>query len=364
MSELPPDVRSFLDAARPAHLADRGDRERARKALAACLLLPPLGDAGSPAPPADAPSVDAPPVDAPPVAPPPVALPAPAPSPPALAPTPAPVVPPSAVAASSGALLAAKKVVIGAALFASGGASTMVYERVASEPARVVSAVASAAPSSGRGPWRAPARRPGRPEAIASDDSFEGGDEVFAQAEPSEVAVGPVAPLASAAEVVAPVASAVLAAPEITPPSVVASARPNKRGENAASALGSKGEVEAPASAALPPELAPSPPGSAAASAAPIAASTVAEELRLVRAAQSQLSAGRAEGALATLAEHARLYPQGALREERAAARVLALCALGRSEQAKSEADAFVRAAPHSPYAGGLRRPCEGARGR
>jgi hypothetical protein len=364
MSELPPDVRSFLDAARPAHLADRGDRARTRKALAARLLLPPLGDAGSPAPPADAPPADAPP---------PVAPPAPLP-PQALAPAPAPVAPPAAVAASSGALLAAKKVVVGAALFASGGASTIVYERVASEPTHVAVA-ASAAPSSGRGPWRAPPRRTGRPEAIALDDDFAGVDAAPVQAEPPEGAAELAVPPALAAEAIASVAPA---APEVVPPGVVAGVRPGKRGENAANVLGSKGENEAPASVASSPGLAPSllgsaalppgpiasPSGSVAASAAPNAASTVAEELRLVRAAQAQLSAGRAEGALATLAEHARLYPQGALREERAAARVLALCALGRGEQAKREADAFVRVAPHSPYAGGLRRPCEGARGR
>jgi outer membrane protein assembly factor BamD (BamD/ComL family) len=96
----------------------------------------------------------------------------------------------------------------------------------------------------------------------------------------------------------------------------------------------------------------------ASASAPALAPSTVAAELRLVREAQAQLRAGQTERALASLAEHARLYPQGVLREERAAARVLALCSLGRGEQARVEAEAFARVAPRSPYAGGLRRPC------
>ena len=72
------------------------------------------------------------------------------------------------------------------------------------------------------------------------------------------------------------------------------------------------------------------------------------EEVRLLSKAEHQLSAGRADEALTTLAEHERRFPGGALAEERLAARVQALCALGRVTEAKADLARLARAYPGS----------------
>ena len=56
--------------------------------------------------------------------------------------------------------------------------------------------------------------------------------------------------------------------------------------------------------------------------------------------------------------EHASRFPRGALAEERSAARVLALCDLGRALEARGAAEAFVRASPNSPLVPRLRGSC------
>lgn len=61
---------------------------------------------------------------------------------------------------------------------------------------------------------------------------------------------------------------------------------------------------------------------------------------------------------MATLDEHAARFPRGALRDEREAARVLALCADGRTAEARAAASAFVAASPRSPLASQVRAAC------
>lgn len=85
------------------------------------------------------------------------------------------------------------------------------------------------------------------------------------------------------------------------------------------------------------------------------------EELGLLARAQAALSSGQAAQALALLEEHAASYPDGALREERMAARVFALCALDRREEARAEAQQFVGNAPRSPLAARVRAACPAA---
>jgi len=78
----------------------------------------------------------------------------------------------------------------------------------------------------------------------------------------------------------------------------------------------------------------------------------------LLEAAQRELASGRAASALSLLDEHARRFPAGALSEERIAARVLSLCALGRHEAARQSANAFLAASPRSPLIPRLRGSC------
>jgi len=93
---------------------------------------------------------------------------------------------------------------------------------------------------------------------------------------------------------------------------------------------------------------------------APAKSNTTAlsQELMLLSRAQAALSSGEAARALALLDEHATTYPNGALHEERKAARVFALCALGRQEEARGEAQQFVSMAPRSPLAARVRGAC------
>ena len=82
------------------------------------------------------------------------------------------------------------------------------------------------------------------------------------------------------------------------------------------------------------------------------------EEVRLLSRAEQQMNDGLAGDALRTLAEHERRFPTGALAEERMAARVQALCALGRANEAKSDLTRLMRAYPRSPQLERARRMC------
>ena len=74
------------------------------------------------------------------------------------------------------------------------------------------------------------------------------------------------------------------------------------------------------------------------------------EELRLLQAAQRQLRTGDTGAALESLAEHARRFPSGVLREERRASRVIALCQAGLLAEGRAEAKRFVNTSPGSPF--------------
>jgi hypothetical protein len=86
--------------------------------------------------------------------------------------------------------------------------------------------------------------------------------------------------------------------------------------------------------------------------------STLAEEVGLLRAAQSALNGGDHELALSRLSEHARRFPNGSMAEERDAARVLALCRAGRMDEARALAQRFLRERPSSPLAARVRASC------
>lgn len=85
--------------------------------------------------------------------------------------------------------------------------------------------------------------------------------------------------------------------------------------------------------------------------------SLLAETQRL-REAHGALRGGDPEKALALLSEDAAETEGQKLREERAAARVFALCKLGRVDEANAEASAFVAQNPRSPLADRVRKAC------
>jgi hypothetical protein len=84
----------------------------------------------------------------------------------------------------------------------------------------------------------------------------------------------------------------------------------------------------------------------------------VAGEIALLNDAQRALANGQPDRALALLERHARQFPRGSLTEERAAARIIALCDLGRVTAARAETAAFVRQFPSSPLGDRVRATC------
>jgi hypothetical protein len=66
--------------------------------------------------------------------------------------------------------------------------------------------------------------------------------------------------------------------------------------------------------------------------------------------------------ALALLDEQDRTFVRGVLREERAAARVLALCAAQRTGEARQSAESFVRRYPASPLRARVLAACPESR--
>jgi len=109
---------------------------------------------------------------------------------------------------------------------------------------------------------------------------------------------------------------------------------------------------EPPSCVAKPPQAAPT--------AAP---SRLGAELALLREAQEKLQSGNGEEAFALLDEHEDEFPEGGLSEERQAARVFALCQMGKHQEARAEAARFLRNAPHSPLADRVRNACGGPSG-
>lgn len=125
---------------------------------------------------------------------------------------------------------------------------------------------------------------------------------------------------------------------------------------------------------ALPPPPAPAPPAAVVANDVPAAqepviavrrprradppADDLAGELLLIQRAQRALARGDGAEALDAVDAHARAYPRGRLTEERDAARVLALCALGRADASRAAAARFIARHPDSPQAARVRGAC------
>jgi hypothetical protein len=84
------------------------------------------------------------------------------------------------------------------------------------------------------------------------------------------------------------------------------------------------------------------------------------EEVELMGRARAALGRNDASQALALLEEHAKKFPRGTLGPERDASRIMALCALGRTQQAKTHATKFMRKHPRSALTARVRRTCVG----
>jgi hypothetical protein len=87
-------------------------------------------------------------------------------------------------------------------------------------------------------------------------------------------------------------------------------------------------------------------------------ADDVDSELSLLSSARTALAAHRPDLALQALDRDAREHPASPLREERAYTRIRALCELGRSADARRDADRFIAVWPTSLYRARIERSC------
>jgi hypothetical protein len=86
--------------------------------------------------------------------------------------------------------------------------------------------------------------------------------------------------------------------------------------------------------------------------------STLAEEARLLAAAQAALRDGAVDDALRSLDEHARRFTDGAMRAERESLRAIVLCKSDRVDEGARLARALIAAQTAVPYASRLRTAC------
>jgi hypothetical protein len=87
----------------------------------------------------------------------------------------------------------------------------------------------------------------------------------------------------------------------------------------------------------------------------------LAEEVAILSRAAHYLEAGRPSEALRAVDEHRRKFPSGVLTEERYAARVQALCALGRRDEAATELARLSQLTPQSPHLARAGQSCAAA---
>jgi hypothetical protein len=109
-----------------------------------------------------------------------------------------------------------------------------------------------------------------------------------------------------------------------------------------------------------PPSSKPGRPETAVPENAPprVTSSALQDETRALAAVQQALRDGQPENALELLEAQERAFPNGSLEAERAAARVLALCAGHRVIAARAAAAEFLRNHPESPIADRVRQSC------
>jgi hypothetical protein len=81
-------------------------------------------------------------------------------------------------------------------------------------------------------------------------------------------------------------------------------------------------------------------------------------EIELLARVNAAVNAGDGGRALELLAEYDRKFRPSILAEERAAASILALCAAGRTGEARAAAEQFRRRSPRSPLLGRIAGSC------
>jgi TolA-binding protein len=141
-----------------------------------------------------------------------------------------------------------------------------------------------------------------------------------------------------------------VAAPEVAAPEAAAPAAP----EAAAPAAPAAVSVPVGARASSFARVAPATPP--AATPAIASADTLADETRLLRAADQALRSGDAQRAVSLLDEHAARYPHGALAPERGAERMIARCQLGQGDA--SSARSYLTTHPDSAFTARIRDAC------
>jgi hypothetical protein len=107
----------------------------------------------------------------------------------------------------------------------------------------------------------------------------------------------------------------------------------------------------------------PTPASISSSERAPSPGDNLAREARLLSDARRALKSGDGAGALALLDEHARVFPGGALANERVAERVVVLCSLGRRADAAREGAIFLDGRPKGALTRRVEMSCAGQPG-
>ncbi|MFZ5895267.1 MAG: hypothetical protein ACOY0T_29695 [Myxococcota bacterium] len=115
-----------------------------------------------------------------------------------------------------------------------------------------------------------------------------------------------------------------------------------------------------PERAALPPQAANSAAPARSAAQAPKRASDLAREVELLAAANAALNRGDHTRARKLLSEYDKSFGAGVLREERAAAETLLICAAGDVTRSNNAAARFIKRWPSSPLKLRIERACLG----
>lgn len=87
-------------------------------------------------------------------------------------------------------------------------------------------------------------------------------------------------------------------------------------------------------------------------------ADTLGRETQLITSARAALKEKSPDKALAFLDEHARLFPNGWLANDRMAERIVVLCSVSRRSEAVREARAFLDGRPKSPLTRRVEESC------
>lgn len=85
---------------------------------------------------------------------------------------------------------------------------------------------------------------------------------------------------------------------------------------------------------------------------------TLEEETRKLREAHGAMQSGDPQKALKLLDEQSSRFAEGQLADERAVARILALCKLGRDAEARAATAELLRTSPSSPLLSRVKSGC------